>query len=80
MITDALLSVLFWPLELAIGALPQGDALDLTGNAVIIGFAQFNAFLPLTEAVAAFGVILGVELAIITFRGVITLWQQLPFT
>lgn len=80
MITDALLGVFLYPLRLAVGALPAGEPLNLQGNALLIGFGQFNTFLPLTEAVAAFALVLAVEFAVVQFRVFVTLWRLLPFT
>lgn len=74
------MAVLLAPIELAVSLLPIVAPLGIGSlGGLLVGFSQFNSFLPLAEAVTALGIVLGVQFATFGFRVIVTVKNMLPF-
>lgn len=80
MIFEAIMGLLMSIVEGIIGLLPIAGALSLGDFSSVVGTAQLmNGFLPVAEAVAAIGLIIGVRLILVLYGIAKEVWSWIPF-
>lgn len=81
MIWDAIVTFLLGAASALVSLLPNASSIGLQSVAspVIRGYTWANTFLPLSEALTAVGIFVGVYLALIGFAAVRELIRHIPF-